>query len=104
MDASFLLLSLVDVLNKDLDYDHLSRHIPEGWDTDMVSSALDKGFLLFGLNMLQPSPRHWTVEILLSNLNTYDPTLLDPFSVPKLLACTQMTKMKGWLVSSPLLI
>ena len=61
----------------------MSRQIPEGWDNDMVSTALDNGYSLLEINMLQPTRRHWSFKMLLSNYNTHNLTLLDPFLVQK---------------------
>ena len=50
----------------------------------MLRSALDKGFSLYGINMPQPRQRHWTVEMLMRNLRTVNPTLLYQFLGQKL--------------------
>ena len=61
----------------------LSRKFPAGWDFDMLSFALGKGYSLFGLNMLQPSPKDWTVNMLMENQSTHNPNILDPLMASK---------------------
>ena len=61
----------------------LGRKVPEGWNEEMVKTVKELGFLQFGLNMLQPSPGHWTVEMLMKHLDTHGPTVLDPYLTGK---------------------
>ena len=57
--------------------------VPEVWNEEMVDTVKELGFSQFGLNMLQPSPGHWTVDLLMKHLDTHGPTMLDPYLTGK---------------------
>ena len=59
------------------------RKVKLGWNLDMMECAMDMGYSMFGLHMLQPKPGVWMVKMLLENRSTQDPYILDPFLASK---------------------
>ena len=64
--------------SKGKDYRIESSKNPIGWPQEDLDLALRMGYSKAGLQNLRPSSEHWTLDMLIKNIITHSPDVLDP--------------------------